>query len=78
MSIFLSVTIGLTSAYLYDRRECARLQKEYVDQVKFLSEAPLETNELARRLKVYAARVPEDGELERSTKWFKKYMRVSP
>jgi hypothetical protein len=77
MSIFLTVTIGLTSAYIYDRRECERLQKEYVDKVKWMSEAPLESGESVRKVKVYGARVPEDGELERSSKWFKRYMRVS-
>ena len=78
MSIFLTVTIGLGSAYAYDRRECARLKQQYIDEVKWKSEEPLGTREMARRVKVYGARVPEDGDLERSSKWFKRYMRVSP
>lgn len=77
MSVFLAVTTGLTAAFIYDRRECARLQKEYIDRVKWMSEAPLDSGELARKVKVYGARVPEDGELERSSKWFKRFMRVS-
>jgi import inner membrane translocase subunit TIM54 len=77
MSIFLAVVIGTTSAYLYDRKECKRLQQEYIEKVKFMSLAPLESTELARRIKVYGARVPDDGELDRSSKWFKRYMRVS-
>lgn len=77
MSIFLTVTIGITSAYLYDRRECKRLKEEYMAKVRWMSEGKLESGELARRLKVYGARVPEDGELDRSSKWFKRYMRVS-
>lgn len=76
MSIFLTVTIGLTSAYFYDRRECDRLKKEYIDRVKWMSEGKLETGELARRVRVFGARVPDDGELERSSKWFKKYIKV--
>lgn len=77
MSIFLSITIGLTSAYIYDRRECERLKNEYIDRVKWMSEGKLETGELVRRVRVLGARVPDDGELERSSRWFKKYMRVS-
>lgn len=77
MSIFLSITVGITSAYIYDRRQCSKIQQEYVDQVKFLSQAPLGSTETARRIKVYGARVPEDGTLDRSSKWFKRYMRVS-
>lgn len=46
-------------------------------KVRWMSEGKLESGELARRLKVYGARVPEDGELDRSSKWFKRYMRVS-
>ncbi|KAK4053121.1 mitochondrial import inner membrane translocase subunit tim54 [Microbotryomycetes sp. JL201] len=75
MSVFLAVTISLTSAYVYDRREVKRIQQEYIDRVTWMSEETLETNELARRVLVYGARVPDDGELERSSKWFKKYMK---
>lgn len=42
-----------------------------------MSESPLDTGELARRVRVLGARVPDDGELERSSKWFKKYIKVS-
>lgn len=78
MTAFLAVTFGLTGAYIYDRRECERLKSEYMDKVRWMSEAPLNSNEMSRKIKVYGARVPEDGELERSSKWFKRYMRVSP
>lgn len=77
MATFWAVTIGLTGAYIYDRRECERLQKEYIDQVKWMSEAPLDSMDMSRRVKVLGARVPEDGEVDRSSKWFKRYMRVS-
>ncbi|GAA5969971.1 hypothetical protein JCM11641_000214 [Rhodosporidiobolus odoratus] len=75
MGAFLLFSASLTGAYVFDRRETKRIQKEYVDKVKFLSEETLPTEERARRLKIYGARVPEDGELERSAKWFKRYMR---
>lgn len=77
MSIFLSVTIGLTSAYIYDRRECKRIQKEYVHKVKWMGELPLDAREMPRRLQILAAVVPEDGELDRPGRWFKRYIRVS-
>ena len=77
MSAFLAVTTALTGAYVYDRRECSRLQKEYIDQVRFMSEGKLDADELARVVKVYGARVPEEGDEQRSTMWFKRYMRVS-
>lgn len=77
MTVFLAVTAGLTGAYIYDRRECKRIQQDYIDKVRWMREQTLESDELARRIKVYGARVPEDGELERSSKWFKRYMRAS-
>lgn len=77
MSAFIAVTTILGGAYAYDRRECSRLQQEYIDQVKFMSEGKLDATELARVVKVYGARVPEDGDEQRSTLWFKRYMRVS-
>ncbi|SCV69092.1 BQ2448_2112 [Microbotryum intermedium] len=77
MSVFLLTTVTLTGAYVYDRRECKRIQQEYIDKVKWMSEETMASEQNARKLKVYGARVPDDGELERSTKWFKRYMRVS-
>ncbi|KAK4058701.1 mitochondrial import inner membrane translocase subunit tim54 [Microbotryomycetes sp. JL221] len=75
MSVFLAMTFSLTGAYVYDRRQVKRIQQEYKDRVKWMSEETLETNELPRRVIVYGARVPDDGELERSSKWFKRYMK---
>ncbi|GAA5906234.1 hypothetical protein JCM8208_000669 [Rhodotorula glutinis] len=75
MSVFLALTAGLTGAYVYDRRETKRIQQEYVDKVKWMSEQPLDAADRARKIKVFGARVPEDGELERGAKWFKRYMR---
>ncbi|GAA6062253.1 hypothetical protein JCM10212_001767 [Sporobolomyces blumeae] len=75
MSVFLAVTAGLTGAYVYDRSECKRLQKEYIDKVKWMSEQTMDSSEMPRKVKVMGARVPDDGELERSTKWFKRYMK---
>lgn len=38
VSIFLLFTGTLTSLYVYDRRECKRLKKEYVEKVRWMSE----------------------------------------
>ncbi|GAA5989080.1 hypothetical protein JCM10908_001150 [Rhodotorula pacifica] len=75
MSVFLAVTTTLTGLYVYDRREAKRIQQDYIARVKWMSEQPLETTERARKVTVLGARVPEDGELERGAKWFKRYMR---
>ncbi|KWU46355.1 hypothetical protein RHOSPDRAFT_15058 [Rhodotorula sp. JG-1b] len=75
MSVFLAVTTTLTGLYVYDRSETKRIQQEYIARVKWMSEQPLETTERARKVTVLGARVPEDGELERGAKWFKRYMR---
>ena len=77
MSVFLLFTASLTTLYAYDRTECKRIQKEYMDKVRWMSEQQLDSHEFARKIKVLGARFPDDGELERSTKWFKRYMRVS-
>ncbi|GAA5951944.1 hypothetical protein JCM21900_000098 [Sporobolomyces salmonicolor] len=75
MSAFLVLTAGLTGAYIYDRQECKRLQQEYIDKVKWMSEQEMDSTELPRKIKVLGARVPDDGELERGAKWFKRYMK---
>ncbi|GAA6006350.1 hypothetical protein JCM11491_004923 [Sporobolomyces phaffii] len=75
MSVFILVTASLTSLYAYDRNECKRLQKEYMDKVRWMSEEKLDSHEFPRKVKVLGARVPDDGELERSAKWFKRYMK---
>ncbi|GAA5978344.1 hypothetical protein JCM5350_001134 [Sporobolomyces pararoseus] len=75
MSVFLLFTASLTSLYAYDRNECKKLQKEYMDKVRWMSEQKLDSYEFPRKVRVLGARVPDDGELERSSKWFKRYMR---
>ena len=77
MSVFLLFSASLGSLYAYDRSECKRLQKEYLDKVRWMSQETLDSSEMPRKVKVLGARVPDDGELERSSKWFKKYMKVS-
>lgn len=76
MSVFLAVTTTLTGLYVYDRTETKRIQQEYIARVNWMSEQTLGTTERARKVTVLGARVPEDGELERGAKWFKRYMRV--
>ncbi|KAL8292910.1 hypothetical protein RQP46_000604 [Phenoliferia psychrophenolica] len=75
MSVFLALTIGSTVAYLYDRRECKRLKQHYIDEVKWMSEDKLGTTDLARKVRILAARIPEDSTVDRSTIFFKRYIR---
>jgi hypothetical protein len=75
MSVFLALTIGSTVAYIYDRRECKRLKEHYIDEVKWMSEEKLDTTEQARKVRILAARIPEDSTVDRSTIFFKRYIR---
>lgn len=79
-SIFLSIVGTVSYAYYYDRKECARLKKEYQDRVKYLAEEKIEGGPLAhgRKVTVYAAKWPEDDEWERGLQYFKRYVKVSP
>lgn len=77
-SIFLSIVIGTGSLYYYDRSECKRLKKEYVDKVKHLAEEKMGgTLEYPRLVKVYAAKWPEDEDYDRGLLYFRQYVKVS-
>jgi import inner membrane translocase subunit TIM54 len=78
-SIFLTLVGTVSYAYYYDRTECSRLKKEYMDRVKYLAEEKIEGGPLAygRKVTVYAAKWPEDDEWERGLQYFKRYVKVS-
>ncbi|EGN95663.1 hypothetical protein SERLA73DRAFT_95243 [Serpula lacrymans var. lacrymans S7.3] len=73
--IFLTVTTSIASYYLYDRRECRRIRKDYVDRVKGLAEEPLGSMDLPRKVTVYGCKWPGDEESDRSMKYFRKYVK---
>jgi import inner membrane translocase subunit TIM54 len=76
--IFLTFTSSLTGLYVYDRRECKRIRREYVDRVKHLAEEPLGSLDWPRKVTVYGCKWPGDEEHDRSMKYFRKYVKVCP
>lgn len=84
VSIFLTVTVSLTSLYVYDRRECKRLKQEYLGKVRHLARERVGgategvPDWMPRKVTVYGARVPEDVDVDRGAQWFKKYVKVRP
>lgn len=76
--IFIGVTSTAAGYYLYDRRECRRIKEEYCDRVKSLSEEPLHSMGYLRKVTVYGAKWPGDEDWDRSTKYFRKYVKVRP
>ncbi len=59
--IFLSITGSWTAALVYDRREKKRVQKKWSDLVSHLSQEPLPTSALRRRVTIYLSAPPADG-----------------
>ncbi|KDQ61090.1 hypothetical protein JAAARDRAFT_173611 [Jaapia argillacea MUCL 33604] len=73
--IFISVVSTLTGSYLYDRQQCKRIRREYVDKVKHLADEPLGVFDYARKITVYGGKWPGDEDYERSMKYFRKYVK---
>lgn len=59
--IFLTITGSWTAALVYDRREKKRVQKKWCDLVSHLSQEPLPTSALRRRVVIYLSAPPTDG-----------------
>jgi import inner membrane translocase subunit TIM54 len=68
-----SSVLGL---YYYDRRECKRIRREYIDRVIHLSERSAGTMEWPRKVTVYGCKWPGDEDHGRSLKYFRKYVKV--
>lgn len=64
------------SLYVYDRRECKRLQQEYIARVEPYGKQLLGPQELPRKVLVLTSRVPEDVEWDRGLKYFRRYVKV--
>lgn len=75
--IFYGVVTSLSTLYYYDRQECKKIKEEYVNKVKHLSEVPLGSMELPRKVDVYACKWPGDEDYDASMKFFKRYVKVS-
>lgn len=76
--IFIGVTSSITSAYIYDRRQCTKIRQSYIDKVKHLAEGPMHTDELPRKVTVYVTKWPGDDDYDRGAVYFKKYVKVCP
>ncbi|KAJ9648064.1 mitochondrial import inner membrane translocase subunit tim54 [Coniosporium tulheliwenetii] len=59
--IFLTITGSWTAALVYDRREKKRVQKKWCDLVSHLSQEPLPTSALRRKVVIYLSAPPADG-----------------
>lgn len=75
-SIFIAVSTTLTSLYVYDRRECNRIQDEYKQRVSHLAQQPMHPSEYPRKVFVYTAKSPGDEDPEKSFLFFRKYVKV--
>ncbi|KAG5220386.1 PNPOx domain-containing protein [Salix suchowensis] len=51
--IFYTVTSSIAGLYIYDRQQCKRIRKEYVERVQYLAEEPINPVDLARKVTVY-------------------------
>lgn len=75
--IFLSTAAAITSLYVYDRRKCKQIRDHYIGKVQCLSEDPLPSLGLPRKVTVYGCKYPGDEDADRSLKYFRKYVKVS-
>lgn len=74
--IFLGVTSSIAGYYIYDRRKCKEVRKEYVDQIKHLADVPLHSLDFPRKVTAYGTKWPADEDSERSMRYFRKYVKV--
>ncbi|KAI9466065.1 inner membrane protein import complex subunit Tim54-domain-containing protein [Lactarius psammicola] len=73
--IFLSVTQSFIACYVYDRRQSKQIRQEYVDRVKHLAAEPLHSLDFPRTVTVYSAKWPGDDDWDRSSRYFRKYVK---
>ncbi|KAF8582309.1 hypothetical protein K439DRAFT_1391844 [Ramaria rubella] len=73
--IFLSTTAAIGGLYAYDRRKCKEIRNHYVEKVKHLSEVPLPSLGMPRKVTVYGSKWPGDEDADRSLKYFRKYVK---
>ncbi|WWC57939.1 uncharacterized protein I303_100474 [Kwoniella dejecticola CBS 10117] len=75
--IFWTLTASLSATYWYDRRECARIKQETIQQVQDKGKEVLEGGSLGlnRRITVYGAKWPGDEDTDRALRYFRKYVK---
>jgi hypothetical protein len=79
-SIFLTISGTLFYLYYDDRKQCRIIKEDTIKKVEYMGKQVLEGGSLAdvRKIKVYGARCPEDGDDDRALRYFRKYMKVRP
>lgn len=75
--IFLGTTSSLIGYYVYDRRKCREIRQAYIEKVEHLSQVPVGSLDLPRKVTVYASKWPGDEDANRSLRYFRKYIKVS-
>ncbi|KAI0062247.1 hypothetical protein BV25DRAFT_1991555 [Artomyces pyxidatus] len=73
--IFIAVTSSVIGYYSYDRRQSRLVREEYIARVRHLAEEPLHSLDFPRKVTVYGAKWPGDDEWDRSTRYFRKYVK---
>ncbi|TYJ58635.1 hypothetical protein B9479_000471 [Cryptococcus floricola] len=75
--IFWSLSISVTSLYIYDRRECKKIKEETVKRVEKYGQEPLPGGSLgeARRVKVWGGKWGGDEDTDRANRYFRKYVK---
>lgn len=74
--IFIGVTSSIVGYYVYDRRECKRIRREYEERVRHFAEEKTGKFDLPRKVTVYGAKWPGDEDWDRSTRYFRKYLKA--
>lgn len=77
-SIFLTISGTLFYLYYDDRKQCRLIKEETIKKVEHMGKQPLPGGSLGevRKIRVYGARCPEDGDDDRALRYFRKYMKV--
>lgn len=77
--VFWTLLGSVSYIYYDDRRKCKEIREEYLAKVRHYGQEPLEGGSLGlvRKVKVLAARWPEDDEADRGARYFRKYLKVS-
>ncbi|KAF7440229.1 mitochondrial import inner membrane translocase subunit tim54 [Pleurotus ostreatus] len=73
--IFYTVTSSIAGLYIYDRQQCKRIRKGYVERVQYLAEEPINPMDLARKVTVYGAKWPGDEDYDVGIKYFRRFVK---
>ncbi|KAL5532871.1 TIM54 [Sanghuangporus sanghuang] len=73
--IFIGVTSSVLGLYTYDRKKCKDIREKYIRRVAHLAQEPMDSMELPRKVTVYACKWPGDEDVNRSLKYFRKYVK---